>query len=131
MIASLAAGLGLVFAVGLSAAMAMASADRAKPRPTNCLARQNAYAADMNLAQRALQEHDLGRALELLNNYRPNSAEQKSEIRTVSEIDRPVSYPNPNPKSKIRNRSARLGMALSMETMPERRTVSPLPTTPT
>jgi len=34
-------------------------------------ARQNAYAADISLAQRALLEDDVGRALDLLNKHRP------------------------------------------------------------
>jgi hypothetical protein len=41
-------------------------------------ARRNAYAADMNLVQRALEDSDLGRARELLNRHRPVG---KSEIR--------------------------------------------------
>ncbi len=49
------------------------------------LARRNAYAADMNLVQRALEDSDLGRARELLNRHRPVG---KSEIRNPkSEID--------------------------------------------
>lgn len=36
------------------------------------LARQNAYASDMNLAQRALEANDVGLAVSLLNKHRPN-----------------------------------------------------------
>jgi WD40 repeat protein/serine/threonine protein kinase len=39
------------------------------------LARRQAYAADMNLAQRALAENDLGRARRLLNDHRPRPGE--------------------------------------------------------
>jgi WD40 repeat protein len=43
------------------------------------LALRQAYASDMNLAQRSLEEGSLGHALELLNKYRPAQA-GKSEI---------------------------------------------------
>jgi len=35
------------------------------------VARQNAYAADMNLAQRAVEDNEIGRAASLLDKYRP------------------------------------------------------------
>lgn len=43
-------------------------------------ARQNAYAADVSLAQRALLEDDVGRALDLLNKHRP-AAGAGSDLR--------------------------------------------------
>ena len=45
------------------------------------LAQRNAYAADMKEVQRALEDSDLGRALELLNRYRPAG---KSEVRPAT-----------------------------------------------
>ena len=74
--AGLIGALGMVFLLGLTGILWQwdrAENQRANAQSSELLARQYAYAADMNLAQRALQEHDLGRAIELLNNYRPKS----------------------------------------------------------
>ncbi len=62
-------------------------------------ARQGEYESDMLLAQQALEASNRGRALKLLEKHQPPG---KSEIR--------------NRKSEIRNRFARLGMALSLAT---------------
>ncbi|MBI2924632.1 MAG: serine/threonine protein kinase [Verrucomicrobia bacterium] len=48
------------------------------------IARRNAYAADMNLAQRSLEDGDVGRALELLNRYRPESSARSSRTSPSS-----------------------------------------------
>ena len=75
---------------------------RLNAESSELFARQNAYAADMNLAQRALEANDVRLAVSLLNKHRPGG---KSEIRNQT----------------IRNRSARLGMALPVATLPTRR----------
>ncbi len=54
------------------------------------LARRNAYAADMNLLQRALEDNDLGRARMLLDRYRPRSRS-------------PTSGPHPESKGELRS----------------------------
>ncbi len=66
--AGLIGALVMVFLLGLTGVLWQSKTARAN----ELLARQNAYAAEMNLAQRALQENDLGRAVELLNYNRPN-----------------------------------------------------------
>lgn len=53
--------------------------ERGRAEAEALLARRNAYAADMNLVQQALQEKDLARARELLNRHRPPG---KSEARS-------------------------------------------------
>ncbi|MHC1765131.1 MAG: WD40 repeat domain-containing serine/threonine protein kinase [Verrucomicrobiia bacterium] len=55
------------------------------------LARRHAYGADMKEVQRALAENDLGRALDLLNRYRPAVKPEGSGQRSASE----------NPLSKV------------------------------
>ena len=51
------------------------------------LTRRHAYAADMNLAQRALEESDLGRARELLNRHRPRRQSQISNLKSQIQTD--------------------------------------------
>jgi WD40 repeat protein len=63
----------------------LAEQQRLRAEERALAARQNEYAADMSLAQQALSDHNLGRALELLEKYRPRA---KSEIRNPkSEMD--------------------------------------------
>jgi WD40 repeat protein/predicted Ser/Thr protein kinase len=51
------------------------------------LARRHAYAADMNLLQRALEDSDLGRARMLLDRYRPRSRSPTSSRHLESKGD--------------------------------------------
>jgi eukaryotic-like serine/threonine-protein kinase len=51
------------------------------------LARRNAYAANMNLLQRALEDSDLGRARMLLDRYRPQSRSPTSSPHVESKED--------------------------------------------
>ncbi len=81
LVAGLIAGLGLAIVGGFVGIFSQL--ERAKA--AELTARRNAYATDMNLVQQALEDHDLGRARELLNRHRPAG---KSEIRNLkSEID--------------------------------------------
>ncbi len=58
---------------------------RARAEAEGLLARRNAYAADMKDVQRALDDSDLGHALELLDRYRP---QEKFEVRSSKlEVD--------------------------------------------
>jgi len=87
-LASLAAVAALLFVLGFTAVLwqwRQAESERQRAGAGELLARQNAYAADMNEVQRALEDSDLGRALELLNRYGPVG---KSEMRNPkSEMD--------------------------------------------
>jgi WD40 repeat protein len=86
--AGLIAALGLVFVLGFSGVVwqwQRAERQRFRAEDNELSARQNAYAADMNLAQRALQDNNVGLATSLLNKHRPA---RESEIRhPKSEID--------------------------------------------
>ncbi len=78
--AGLIAALILVFVLGFSGVVwqwQRAERQRFRAEDNELFARQNAYAADMNLAQRALQDNKVGLATSLLNNHRPA---RKSEI---------------------------------------------------
>ena len=61
----------------------LAEEQRRNAESSELFARQNAYAADMNLAQRALEANDVRLAVSLLNKHRPGgkSRKQKAEIR--------------------------------------------------
>ena len=78
---------------------------RARAEAGESQARQNAYASDMNLAQQALKDSNLGRALSLLTRHYPKSGEQdlrgwewrylwglcrSDEICTLGQHERPV-----------------------------------------
>ncbi len=78
--------LSLLFGLaGVSWQWRRAEAQRIRAETGELLARRNAYAAEMTLAQQALAEGNLGRARELLDHYRPDA---KSEIRNPkSEVD--------------------------------------------
>jgi len=67
----------LIGLTGVTWQWRQAESQRAHAAAEGLLARRHAYAADMNLVQRALEESDLGRARELLNQHRPVG---KSEI---------------------------------------------------
>ena len=77
----------LVTAVGFLGILTQwrrAEQQRRNAESSELLARQNAYAADMNLAQRALEANDVRLAVSLLNKHRPATGEirnPKSEIR--------------------------------------------------
>lgn len=64
------ATVALLLAVAIGAVIAAVRIDRAHQR-----AQLHLYAADMNLAQGALAEHDLGRARGLLDRHRPREGE--------------------------------------------------------
>jgi len=66
-LAGLIVALHLVFALGLAGVLWQWR----RATVSEFLTRQNLYAADMNLAQRALAEGDLGRTLAFLNSHRP------------------------------------------------------------
>jgi serine/threonine protein kinase/WD40 repeat protein len=51
------------------------------------VARRQAYAADMNLAQAALAANNLGRAQELLNRHRPDGKSQISDFKSQIPVD--------------------------------------------
>lgn len=72
---TLLAGLG-----GVSWQWRRAEAHRAHAEAEALLNRRNAYAADMKEVARALDDSDLGRALELLDRYRPG-AESETDLR--------------------------------------------------
>ena len=57
-------------------AEAAADSLRIQAQKDELAARQRAYASDMNVAQQALAESNLGRALDLLNRQRPNSGQK-------------------------------------------------------
>jgi WD40 repeat protein len=86
--AGLIAALVLVFVLGFSGVVwqwQRAERQRFRAEDNELFARQNAYAADMNLAQRAHQDNNVGLATSLLNKHRLGA---KSEIRNPkSEID--------------------------------------------
>jgi len=65
--ASLIAALILVFVLGLSGV----AWQWRRAKASELFARQNAYAADMKLAQLALMDNDVGLAVSLLNKHRP------------------------------------------------------------
>jgi WD40 repeat protein/predicted Ser/Thr protein kinase len=91
-LASLATMAALLFVVGFTGVLwqwRRAESERQRAGAGELLARQNAYAADMKEVQRALEDSDLGRALELLNRYRPATS-GKSETR------------NPKPETDLR-----------------------------
>ena len=78
--ASLAGALVLVFAVGLAGVLwqwRRAERQRRQAESNELLARQSAYASDINLAQRVLEANDVRLAVRLLDKYRP---EQKAEV---------------------------------------------------
>ncbi len=66
--AGLIAALILVFVLGFSGAVWQWR----RAKASELFARQNAYAADMNLAQRALEANDVRLAVSLLNKHRPD-----------------------------------------------------------
>ncbi len=70
LVAGLAAG--LMFALVLGFAGVLRQWQRAKA--SELFARQNAYAADMKLAQLALLDNDVGQAVSLLNKHRPTDS---------------------------------------------------------
>ncbi len=78
--ASLAAVAVLVFMLGLTGVLwqwRQSESNRRRAETESLLARRDAYAADMKEAQRALEDHDLRRARELLDAHRPAA---KSEV---------------------------------------------------
>jgi len=97
-LASLGAGvIVLLLAVAIGSPLALYHINRARldaleqtqrAEAEALLTRRNAYAADMNLVQRAVEESDLGRARELLNRHRPDgkaeSRKQKAETGLVT-----------------------------------------------
>jgi len=70
----------LAVAIGSPIAVYRINDERQRAEKGETEARQKAYASDMNLAQDALAQNNLGRALELLNRHRPV---EKSEIRNL------------------------------------------------
>jgi eukaryotic-like serine/threonine-protein kinase len=54
----------------------VADRERARAEELERTARRRAYAADMHLVQRALELNDLGRAVRLLDRYRPEAGEE-------------------------------------------------------
>ena len=73
--AGLMAALILVFVLGFSGVVwqwQRAERQRFRAEDNELFARQNAYAADMNLAQRALEANDVRLAVSLLNKHRPD-----------------------------------------------------------
>src|SRR6266700_1828098 len=68
----------LAVAVGSPIAMYRINHERQRAERGELVARQKAYASDMNRVQQELAQNNLGFALELLNRHRPV---QKSEIR--------------------------------------------------
>jgi len=85
---------GLIGALVLVLALGMAAITwqwRRAERERDLALRQ-AYASDMNLAQRSLEEGSLGHALELLNKYRPlgkaESRKQKAEMGITKQQQR-------------------------------------------
>jgi WD40 repeat protein/tRNA A-37 threonylcarbamoyl transferase component Bud32 len=102
--AGLVAALMVVFALGLSGVLwqwwsarlhaQREARERHRAESGELVARRNAYAADMKEAQRALQESNLGGALELLNKYRPAG---KAEIRPAAT----ARQRGENPKSEV------------------------------
>lgn len=82
-LAGLSAALILTFAAGLTGVLWQWRRAAANER----LARQNAYAADMNHAQESLKEGDFGTALSLLNKYRPeHSSSVKAGSRSSADL---------------------------------------------
>jgi WD40 repeat protein len=65
------AGLSAALAVTLAAGVALAWWQLRRIAASELLARQHAYAADMNLAQTAVENGDLGAAIALLETHRP------------------------------------------------------------
>jgi eukaryotic-like serine/threonine-protein kinase len=72
LVAALAGTVLLMGAAGLSGVLWQWQDARTKARVLG----QNLYAADMNLAQRALADNNLGRAVELIRKYSPNPGER-------------------------------------------------------
>ena len=66
------AALSVSLALALFAGAITVWSQLQRTRASELLARQNAYAADMNLAQAAVQSGDLGAAINLLNAHRPS-----------------------------------------------------------
>ena len=74
LVAGLVAGLMFALVLGLAGVLwqwGRAESQRTRAEAGELLARQNAYAADMKLAQLALMDHDVGQAVSLLNKHRP------------------------------------------------------------
>ncbi len=72
--AGLMAALILVFVLGLNGVVwqwRRAESQRTRAEAGELLARENAYAADIKLAQLALMDNDVGQAVSLLNKHRP------------------------------------------------------------
>jgi WD40 repeat protein/serine/threonine protein kinase len=66
----------LTIAVGSTVAAFRIAAARERAEEKELVAKQNEYAADMSLAQQAVAEKNLGRALDLLNKHRPRLGER-------------------------------------------------------
>ena len=64
-----------VVAMALVLGVVVSSWEAMRAKKGELAARQEAYAADMNLAQQALAMNDLGRAKRLLDGHRPRAGE--------------------------------------------------------
>ncbi|HOC01264.1 MAG TPA: protein kinase [Verrucomicrobiota bacterium] len=76
----------LIGLAGVTWQWRQAQFERARAEAEALLARRNAYAADMNLVQQALEAGELGRARELLNRHRPATS-SSSTINLQPSID--------------------------------------------
>ena len=81
--ASLAAALVLTFLLGMTGILWQLK----RARAGEMLALRHAYAGDMTIAQQALKEGSLGRAVELLNKYRPGrSTPSTLKLRPANDL---------------------------------------------
>ena len=106
----------LIGLIGVSWQWRRTEFERARAEAGELSARQNAYAAEMNLAQQALAQNNLGRARELLNRQRPSFKVPASDwcrARAFTRAPRPAKGGTPN-------QPARLGMAVPLATVPGR-----------
>jgi WD40 repeat protein/predicted Ser/Thr protein kinase len=88
--AGLLAALVLVLFLGLSGVLwqwRRAERQRSRAEDNELLYRQNAYAADMRLVQRALDDGDVGRAIPLLDEHRPATLGNSSNRGPRPETD--------------------------------------------